>query len=449
MSRIALIGENSVDYVNILLDIWNNGDCAVLLNPNTPLRSALQMMEDAGVTQCYIEEEIYNLYDSTEGEKINFKSFKNSHRLYPMLLPQQVYRKYNNNYSYKEAVIIYSSGTTGKAKGIILSHFAIQTNADSIIEYMELSKNDTFYVCKSLTHSSTLVGELLVALKTGAGIVLASTFVSPKTVLKRICMFNITILCLNPTLLELYSDEYINNPLKDFSLRVIYVSGAPLNKKLYKKAHLAWGDIPIYNVYGLTEAGPRVSAQSIENNRGISVGKPIRNVQAIVVDSCGSPVPDGECGILHINTPSIYSGYVTGGEKNKSLYHNWLNTGDIGLFDSCGELYILNRVDEVIELDSHKIYPGDIENIILNEMSISECKVIGLKKDERKVLGCLYVSEVPIDTEIRMKLKKKLLAWEIPQIYLKCPSIPKNQNGKISDADLRIYIRSLNLGYDL
>ena len=164
MGRIGLIGTNSIEYITLLIEIWNNDDSAVLLDSRTPFQSAIQTMEEADVHKCFVEKGIYEINEEDMYSSIDFFVYEKQSNS-AELLPKPLYEKFQNNYSKKEAVVIYSSGTTGKSKGIILSHFAINTNADSISKYMNLNISDCIYIAKPLNHSSTLIGELIVAIK--------------------------------------------------------------------------------------------------------------------------------------------------------------------------------------------------------------------------------------------------------------------------------------------
>lgn len=134
MARVALIGDNSVEYVEKLLQIWEDCDCAVLIDWRIPFERIVEMMREAEVKYCYIGRECLNekiAYDITD---IEFKVYESSGSK-PRLLPDAVRNRFKPSYSRSEAVVIYSSGTTGKAKGVILSHYVINANADAIIGY--------------------------------------------------------------------------------------------------------------------------------------------------------------------------------------------------------------------------------------------------------------------------------------------------------------------------
>lgn len=156
------------------------GDCAVLLDWNIPFQTALDMMKDVDVHTCYIEKKYLNQTETILPSDIEFFTYENSWKGIPKFLPNEIYRKFQNNDSRDEAVVIYSSGTTGTCKGIVLSHYAIHTNAETIMDYMKPTAKDCIYICKPLSHSSMLVGELLVALKSGMSLVIAPIIVPPR-----------------------------------------------------------------------------------------------------------------------------------------------------------------------------------------------------------------------------------------------------------------------------
>lgn len=440
MSRVALIGENSIGYVNSLIDIWNNGDCAVLLDWRVPFQTAVEMMIEADVHTCFIENSLFHKIENSILDSIDFITYEKQNSS-AELLPNYIYEKFRENYNKNDAVVIYSSGTTGKSKGIILSHFAINTNADAIIDYMNPSKKDCIYIAKTLSHSSTLTGELLVALKTRMKLVIAPTIVPPRYISNNINKFNITVICLNPTLLSMMVDEYERKHYDLSSLKTIYVSGSILNDKIHEKAHATFFDIPIYNIYGLSEAGPRVTAQKADCCKGNSVGKPIKGVEIKIVNAQGSVVPTGEYGIIHVNTPSIFNGYIVGQNKHKTLYEGWHNTGDLGYIDTNGELHIVNRLDDVIIIDSHKIYPSEVEKKIFELTTVKECAIAKIEFNGNEFIGCLYVSKNEIERDIKEKLKTKLLIYEIPRFFLRCDSLPRTKNGKVSTSEIQIYFK--------
>ena len=117
MSRVALIGENSIEYIDKLIDIWNNGDCAVLIDWRIPFFSAVEMMKEAGVRKCIVQNEF----------SIDFLKYKSNEILYCVYekkqqatecLPKFIFDKFKINYTENEALVLFSSGTTGKSKGV-------------------------------------------------------------------------------------------------------------------------------------------------------------------------------------------------------------------------------------------------------------------------------------------------------------------------------------------
>lgn len=431
MSRVVLMGENSIGYINALIDIWNHGDCAVLLDWRIPFPVAAEMMLEADAHTCFIEKELFETVEKLIPDSVDPVVYEKQNSS-AELLPSRIYEKFKENYSKCEAVVIYSSGTTEKSKGIILSHFAVNTNADAIIRYMNPTAGDCIYIAKALSHASTLTGELLVALKTGMNLVIAPTIVPPRYISGNVKRFHATIICLNPTLLSMLSDHCRQSKCALPSLKSIYVSGSILSDTVYEKARIGFPNVPIYNVYGLSEAGPRVTAQRGAYCRGTSVGKPIDGVEIKIVDGQGDPLPDGEYGIIQVKTPSMFNGYIIGERKHPILCGDWYNTGDVGYIDEHGELRIVGRTDDVIQIDAHKIYPSQIENLILKSGNVRECVVTAADIEGTDTLCCLYTSERDLRSDIKNVLGQFLMKHEIPKLFIRTGVIPRTPNGKIS-----------------
>lgn len=444
MSRIALIGDNSVEYIELLLKIWRDGDTAVLLDWRIPPSSAIEMMREARVCSCYIEKSLFSNFDFLCNE-ISFITFQNKTKS-ATILPDFLYDSFVVNYSKDEAVILYSSGTTGKSKGIILSHYAIQTNADAIIDYMCPTAKDCIYIVKTLSHSSTLVGELLIALKTKTKLLIGPVITLPRVTMNNLSRFGVTILCVNPTLLKMYADEVTVKEYDLKDLKTIYVSGSILNDSIYEYAHHAFQGKQIYNVYGLSEAGPRVTAQKVDCCRSNSVGTPIKGVRIAIVDDQGNHLSVGQRGSIHVKTSSLFDGYVKGTLKHASKYMGWLNTGDIGYLDENRELHVIGRSDDVIIIDAHKIYPQDIETAIYNIAKVKECVVTALMNKGNLILCCVYVSEADLPIDIRKKLGKVLIRYEIPKVFVRMKDIPKTKTGKPLVREIKIKLGKIVKG---
>ena len=435
MSRVALVGENSIPFVGQLINIWNVGHCAVLINPKMPKDIALKMMRDAEVISCYIERGIWGIVEEKVVEEITCIPYDGN--IVTDFLPQELYDKFIPQYTQDEAVVIYSSGTTGTSRGIILSHYAINKNADAIASYMQLSERDVLYVVKPLTHSSSLTGELLVALKKKNKIVIGSSVRLPRVILKNIKKFEVTHLFLNPFLAFMLSKEQQRTKYEIESLKTIYISGAVLNQETYEEVHRVFYQQSIYNVYGLSETAPRIAAQCNDCCKNNSVGKPIEGVKVAIINEEGENSKRFEYGIVHVKSPSLFKGYITGETKHPPLRAHWFNTGDVGYTDDDGELHIVGRIDDVINIGAQKIYPSDVEHTICKYTHVKECVVTSITVEGKELLGCLYVADNYIGIRERKILSKKLLQHEIPSLFVRAKLVPRTNAGKIDMGEVK------------
>ena len=409
--RIGLMGHNSVEFIEQLIGIWNNNDSAVLIDYDMPVDALQRIISNNLIASLRIEDSLSLKFDNAL-LNANVTPYSVCTPL-PCLLPDRIYDEFTERYDEDEAVVIFSSGTTGLNKGISLSHRAINNNADSIIQYMQPKATDCLYLNKKITHSSSLTGELLVALKGKFKIVVAPIVIPPRIAFRIISDFGVSILCCNPALLKMYVDEVERAPRFPEAIKTIYTSGDVISVKAIERARSLL-DRPVYNVYGQTECGPRISAQTENCCHGNSVGKPIKNVE-MKIDTSGEVL---------VKTNALFSGYTASAAETPGEWHG---TGDLGFIDENGELYITGRMNSLIVIDAHNIYPEAVEQTIIENTAISDCLVY---KDVEK-LACDYFSAGEINkAEIIRSIKPLLLPYEIPKTYRRVKIIPQNANGK-------------------
>lgn len=430
--RIAIISDNSIEYVKKIIEIWNNGDSVVLMDWRIPFPTIIKNIKLANAKFCYIEKKFASKI--FEYPEIKFKVIEKTTD--SCVVMKEIVDKYQDNYSTKEAVIFFSSGTTGPAKGIRLSHKAISQNADAIIDYLKMTPKDNLFITKTLAHSSTFVGELLPALKLKCKLVVVPTIMSIRKVFNVLHNHDITMLGVNPTLLQLYGEVAIKHHVEFHSLRVISCSGSNLSKECHSNIKRIFPNTKILNVYGLSELGPRVAAQRYDDYRWTegSVGVAIKGVKIKVVSCEGKEVKDGEKGCIHVKSEYKMMGYLEGKSARKSYYQGWFNTGDIGYVKN-GELFVTGREDDMIICGSHNVYPASVEEAILKHKNIRECVVFGYpdKLFGEKVI-CFYVtndSEIK-ESELREFVNKSLAEYEVPTEFLTVQVLPLTENGKIS-----------------
>ena len=425
------MGDNSIEFVEHLLEIWADKNCAVLIDWRMPVKKIIELLTEAKVKKCYFDSrqiKDLDLHKIREIECIFYSSKSNLVEKFP----ENSMKRFIPCYSQEEAVILYSSGTTGRSKGAILSYYAINVNADSICSYMELNSSDAIYIAKTLAHSSTLVGELLVALKVKCHLYISSTIVPPRLTLDNIEKYKITTFCTNPTLLSLYSEVALKKTYSFASLKAIYTSGSILTKAQYEVAVQSFPYVSILNVYGLTEAGPRVAAQTIHaKNVSGSVGQAIKGVQIRIEHK--EDLNDEKYGIIQVKTPSKYLGYVSSDGQMKNLNDEWVLTGDIGYFDEEHNLFIVGRYDNMILVGSHNVFPEDVERTILQSGIVWDCLISSVQDDlYGEKIVCRYVSNQPKEKELRKFCLAHLATYEIPQMFIRVETIPVTYNGKKS-----------------
>lgn len=313
------------------------------------------------------------------------------------------------------AVMLYTSGSTGVPKGVMLSGDNIIANIEGISTYFKINHDDTFLISRPIYHSSVMTGELLLSLCSGAKIVFSSEPFHPFNIIDLIKKHNITVLGSTPTLMAALS-HFVRLP-NNLPVKTISISGECVTEGVAEKIREAFPNAKILCGYGLSEAAPRVAYLPSElfDECPTAAGLPLPNIKYRIVDKKNNDVEDGVIGELIVNGPNVMLGYFDDKEKTKNTLKNgWLYTGDLACKASNGLLYIKGRKDDMIIRAGMNIYPTEIENVLSTDDRVEGLLVYGECTNETQQI-CLNISGKFSDlNEVRALCKQKLPAYQMP-----------------------------------
>lgn len=321
------------------------------------------------------------------------------------------------------ALIMGTSGTTGGPKGAMLTHRNLFTNLAAIQSYFPMKKTDRILIARPLYHCAVLMGEFLMALTRGTDVLFLNQDFHPVTLLKAIRKYQITVFCATPTILY-YLCSIIRKTGEMLSVKMIVVSGECMMKHVAEHLRECFPFTDIYHVYGLTEAGPRVSYLSPElfDRKPLSVGQPLKSVQI--------KIEDGE---LLVQGRSIMKGYYQNPELTKKvLKDGWLHTGDMAEIDESGCITIKSRRDDLIIRGGMNIYPQEIENVLKQEEGIADVLVFGVKDETvGEKIYLKVVTNTLSKSQIFICCRNLLPSYQLPDFIEIVEEIPRNASGKV------------------
>jgi len=331
------------------------------------------------------------------------------------------------------AFIMYTSGTTGRPRGVVLSHGNVNANLKDIKKYFYINSEDHMLIVRSLSHASALTGEFLYGLLSGCRISFYSEAFSPVRLSIFIREQACTVFCATPTMVYQMSLMSRNNQLD--TLKQVVLSGECLNKAVIEKVRVTFPSTQFFNVYGLTEASPRISYLAPEHftSKSGSVGVPLQSVKIRVIRENGELASPGEIGELIVQGPNVMIGYFNRPkETSERVRHGWLYTGDAAYLDNDGFLYIVGRKDDMIIRGGVNIYPIEIEQVIQQHPLVHEVVANG-------IIDPIYGNRIHVTLtgdpqlkveEISLLCKRELEAFQRPDKIIIVDKLDLNATGK-------------------
>ena len=336
------------------------------------------------------------------------------------------------------AALLYSSGTTGRPKGIMLSHDNLRKNAETLVQAWGFSGSDRLLHMLPIYHVHGLFVGLGCVLMCGASMVWHSRFVDRSAIA---AMQDCTVMMGVPT----YYTRLLANPefgSECSSNMRLFVSGsAPLLSETFVEFRSRTGHT-ILERYGMTETGMNTSNPLNEERRAGTVGPPLPGVAVRVVDDAGEGLAGGETGNLQVKGPNVFSGYWRMPEKTAEDFTDdgFFNTGDKATIDPDGYVSIVGRAKDMIISGGLNVYPKEIELVIDDIGGIAESAVIGVADadfGEAVVAVIIAQGEPPTVDQVISHCKKHLANFKVPKRVEVIGTLPRNAMGKVQKNLLR------------
>lgn len=435
--RVAVLLPNCVEAVVAIYGTWLAGGVVVPLNVQARARDFVRWLshcearfvvhtgDDADVTEALLGLEPPPLsmiwtYESAGGAE-PAPSFQPSSRSVPT--PDKL------------ALLLYTSGTTGRPKGVMLSHGNLTANTTSIIEYLGLTGADSIASILPFYYSygsSVLHTHLAV----GARLVLEPNLVFPHLLVGTMARERVTGFSGVPSTYALLLSRVKLERYDLSSLRYLTQAGGAMSPALTQRVRAALPHARLFVVYGQTEATARLTwlpPERLDEKLG-SVGIPIPGTRLEVRRDGGQRAEAGEVGEVWATGDNVMLGFLKDPAATRSVIQDgWLKTGDMGRIDMDGFLFLWGRRSDMIKTGAHRVHPNDVEEVIAEVAGVTEVAVIGIHDD---VLGqavkAFVVAKEALSTErIKAHCRERLAPYKIPKQVELVSSLPKTSSGKV------------------
>jgi long-chain acyl-CoA synthetase len=339
------------------------------------------------------------------------------------------------------AIILYTSGTTGRPKGAMLTHGNLYSNARDVADYLGYSESDRIVATLPVFHVFALTVVVNAPLVKGATILLVPRF-SPADVFSIVKEKQATIFAAVPTMYNFLYQSPDGKPEDFKSVRIAISGGSSLPVALLHNFEEKY-DVRISEGYGLSEASPVTCFNPLDRERiPGSIGTSIINVENKIVNALGEDVPDGEVGELIVRGPNVMKGYYKMPEETEAtIREGWLYTGDMARRDENGYFYIVDRKKDLVIVGGFNVYPREVEEVLFAHRDIVEAAVIGLPDlDFGEAVHAFVVLKegaTADEASLTAYCADRLAKYKVPKRIEFLDELPKNTTGKILRRSLK------------
>ena len=416
--KVALLMANSWQFIVNFFAINKIGGVIVTVNNFLKEDEIAYILNDSQAKILFVtaklEKEARNLIYKTGVQQIIWVDgvpLENEHHInYNNLLSNIAQKEVTIKNKLNElALIVYTSGTTGKPKGAMLSHKNLFSNIRSCMQQLRMQDGKIPMICYlPMFHAFTLTVTVLLPIVTNSGVVVIPSIATKgdfAKLLKQVLFKRVPFLC-----------------------------GVPDVFSALSRAQLPW--------YGITECSPVVSVNQPWANRTGSVGKALPGYEVATFDDAMNRLQAGEIGEICVKGDCVMMGYYNRpNDTAEAIINGWFKTGDIGKVDHDGFIFIVDRKKDLIISKGMNIYPREIEEIIYTHEKVNACAVVGLKDAEANETPVAYIElkedVTASESEMKDYIRPHLAPYKQPRKIYFVEKLPRNATGKILKRELR------------
>ncbi|MFP4144733.1 MAG: class I adenylate-forming enzyme family protein [Phycisphaeraceae bacterium] len=348
------------------------------------------------------------------------------------------------------AVLLYTSGTSGKPKGVLLSHANLESNVRASIQHAQLTRADAFLGVLPQFHTFGLTAMTLIPLFLRSRVIYTARFI-PKRIIELIREHQPDIFMAVPSMYGALLTAKDAGPDDLSSLRLLISGGEPLPDAVYENFEARF-NLRILEGYGLTETSPVTHWSTPDQHKRHSVGQPLPGVRTFILDEHDQPLPPGQVGEIAIGGPGVMIGYYKLPELTREVLLELpdpgsgkplrvFRTGDIGRVDEEGFLFITGRKKDMLIIGGENVFPREIEEVLNRHPAIHASAIIGQLDTTRGEVPIAYVELAPdaeLDaTELRSFCRDHLAQFKVPREIHRVSELPRSPTGKILRRHLR------------
>ncbi len=444
-ARVAVLGQNSHRFMETLYAAMWAGGIAVPLNWRLALPELIDLARDCEPTILVADDEFASqakaLADATPS--IRAVILQQGHEAAIASASAMPDRGREGD---DVAFLIYTGGTTGRAKGVMLSHANLMANVENCLQILPLDGETVHLHCGAMFHLSALWRVLAVTVLGGRHVVLPRFEVD--SVLDAIGRHRIGAAAFVPTMMAalLNSPRFTQDQLA--SLRVITYGASPVSDALLERLMQLLPGCGLFQGYGMTETSPAVTFSSPAdhspgNPRMRSCGRPVPNVQVRIADAADQPLAAGQVGEIQLRGATVMRGYWKQEELTRqTLRGGWMHTGDAGKLDSDGYLYIVDRLKDMIVTGGENVYSSEVENVIAAHPDVAECAVFAIP-DERwgEAVHAVVVPRAGTAlqaADVQAHCRARIASYKCPRsVEMRTEPLPLSAVNKVLKAPLR------------